>query len=171
MVPYIFLHISTNVRKYATTLLAFSWIIGFCFGLSAILVGGCNAVLYQAVDLKPSFFSIISVLLLPMLISLLAVFAGQRWLIFPLAFLKALSFAYVGWSVVVTFGSAGWLVRLLLMFSDCASVPLLWWFWKRVLSSEFHAIFPAAVAVTVTLLGIGIIDFGVIAPFLVNLSL
>ena len=108
---------------------------------------------------------------LPIVIAVLAVFIGQRWLIFPMAFLKAVAFAYVGWSVVITFGSAGWLIRLLLLFSDCASMPLLWGFWNKALVSDFDALVPASVAAVLTILGIGIVDYGVISPFLISLSL
>ena len=157
-------------RKYATHILALAWTLGLVFGFCAIAAGLLSPAFGQAIKLPPSLFSIISVLLLPIVVSLLAVFAGQRWLIYPLAFLKALTFAYVGWSVVITFGSAGWLIRLLFMFSDCACVPLLWWFWNRALKLEFDALLPASLSAGLTVLGIGIVDYGVVAPFLVNLS-
>ena len=171
MVRYTFLHKSIRSRKYTTTVLASSWTLGLCFGLCSMVAGSCNAAFYDAVVLKPAFLSTLSVLLLPIVLSMLAVFTGQRWLLFPLAFLKAFAFAYVGWNVVVTFGSAGWLIRLMLMFSDCVTVPLLLWFWNRALTSEFDAIVPAAGSLVLTVFGIGMIDYGIIAPFLVNLSL
>ena len=165
------LYKSFSRRKCATWILAFSWTLGLAVGLCAMAASFLGPAFFQAADVLPSFFSIISVLLLPIVISLLVLFAGQRWLIFPLAFVKALAFSYVGWSVVITFGSAGWLIRLLMMFSDCASIPLLWWFWNKALTSEFDAMIPASVAAVVTILGISIVDCGVIAPFLLNLSL
>lgn len=171
MVRHTFLHKPSQSRKYSTMILAFSWTLGLLFGICSIVAGSFGPAFQQATDLLPSCFSIISVLLLPIMISLLAVFADLRWIIFPLAFLKALAFAYVGWSVVITFGSAGWLIRLLFMFSDCASVPLLWWFWNKALTMEFDALIPASVATVMTVLGIGIVDYGVVAPFLVSLSL
>ena len=171
MIRFTFPRRASGCRKYDTSILACSWTFGLVFGFCAVTAGSFSPAIYHAADLTPSFFSIISVLLLPVIISLLALYAGWRWVIFPLAFLKALSFAYVGWSVVISFGSAGWLIRLLLMFSDCAAVPLLWWFWNKALTSEFDALVPAAVAAVLTILGIGIMDYGVISPFLANLSL
>lgn len=171
MVRYSFLHQNSQGCKCSTAILAFSWTMGLAVGLCAIVSGCCDAIFYQAADITPTFFSIISVLLLPIMIAVLAVFIGQCWLIFPMAFLKAVAFAYVGWSVVITFGSAGWLIRLLLLFSDCASMPLLWWFWNKALVSDFDALVPASVAAVLTILGIGIVDYGVISPFLVSLSL
>ena len=171
MNKFAFPYSSSGRRKYGTSILASCWTLGLVFGLCAVAAGSFNPAFEQAADLPPSFFSIISVLLLPIVISLLTLFAGQRWLIFPLAFLKALCFAFVGWSIVITFGSAGWLIRLLLMFSDCASVPLLWWFWNKALTSEIDALVPASIAAVLTILGIGIVDYGIISPFLVSLSL
>ena len=170
MVRYWFLHKSSQSRKCGTMILAFTWTLGLCLGLCAMVVGSNYDAFLRAVELKPTFFSIMSILLLPIVISVLAVFAGQRWILYPLAFLKAFAFAYVGWSIVLTFGSAGWLIRLLVMFSDCASVPLLLWYWNRVLTSEGNAMVPATVSVVLTVLGIGLIDYEVISPFLVNLS-
>lgn len=165
------LYKSFSPRKCATSILAFSWAGGLAAGLCAMVSGSFSPAFFLAADVLPSFFSIISVLLLPIVITLLALFIGQGWLIFPLAFFKALAFSYVGWSIVVTFGSAGWLIRLLLMFSGCATVPLLWWFWNKALTSDFDAMIPAAVSAVLTILGIGIVDYGIISPFLLNLSL
>lgn len=171
MNKFAFPNTSSRCRKYGTSILASCWTLGLVFGLCSVATGTFDPAFQQAADLSPSFLSILSVLLLPIVISLLALFAGQRWLIFPLAFLKALSFAYVGWSVVVTFDSAGWLIRMLLMFSDCVTVPLLWWFWNKALTLEFDAIAPASIAAVLSILGIGIVDYGIISPFLVSLSL
>ena len=49
-------------------------------------------------------------------------------------------------------------------------MPLLWWFWNRALKLEFDALLPASLSAGLTVLGIGIVDYGVVAPFLVNLS-
>ena len=168
---FTFLHIFSDRRKNAMAVLAFSWTTGLAVGLCALTADAFGPAFYQAAHLSPSLFGIISVLLFPIVLTLLAIFAGQRWLIFPLAFFKALAFAYVGWSVVVTFGTAGWLIRLLFMFSDCVAVPLLLWFWNKVLASDFDAILPATVSAVLTVLGIAIVDYGVISPFLLNLSL
>ena len=168
---FVFSQLPSKCRKYGTSILACSWTLGLVFGICSVASGSFGPVFQQAADLSPSFFSIISVLFLPLVISLLALFAGWRWVIFPLAFLKALSFAYVGWSILAAFGSAGWLIRLLLMFSDCTTVPLLWWFWNKALTLEFDALVPASFSAALTILGIGILDYGVISPFLVSLSL
>ena len=79
---YSFLHQFSQSCKCGTAILAFSWTIGLAVGLCAIVAGCSNAAFYQAVEVTPTFFSIISVLLLPIVIALLAVFIGQRWLIF-----------------------------------------------------------------------------------------
>ena len=78
-----------------------------------------------------SIVRLLSVLLLPLLFSALAVYFSKPRLLYGIAFLKAFLFAFVSGSVVSCFGSAGWLARWLIMFSDCMSLPLLWLYWLR----------------------------------------
>ena len=171
MERFLVLQKSSRCRKYATSVLAFSWMLGLSLGFSAVISGVFASAFRQVANVSPSFLSIISVLLFPVVVSFLAVFAGMRWLIFPLVFLKAIAFAYVGWSVVITFGSAGWLLRLLIMFSDCACIPLFLWFWNRAINSEFDSLLPAFFVTILITLGVGLIDYCVISPFLASLTL
>jgi len=48
--------------------------------------------------------------------------------ILPFAFFKAFTFMYCFAGVSVAYADAGWLVRCLLLFSDCFTVPLLIWY-------------------------------------------
>lgn len=157
--------LSVLLRKYAMTCLACSWILGLISGLWTSRYAA-----FHLIGLEDSFhlytpISILSVALLPVLISALVVFAEQSWLLLPISFLKAFCFAHVGALVTKSFGSASWLIQILLMFSDCVSLPFLWWFWYRLLKSSqqiaFSTIFPIALAA----LSIGVLDFKVISPF------
>ena len=49
-------------------------------------------------------------------------------------FFKAFSLGYCISGVCILYGSAGWLVRLLLLFSSTVSAPVLYWFWLRHIS-------------------------------------
>ena len=158
--------LSVVLRKYAIPCLACSWIIG--------LVSGLWAVRYVDFDLfgLENFFhsytplSVFSVALLPVLISVLVVFTEQFWLLLPISFLKAFSFAYVGSLVGSGYGSAGWLVQMLLMFSDCISLPFIWWFWCRILKSTEQITFSSILPIALVAVSIGALDFKVISPFL-----
>ena len=49
-------------------------------------------------------------------------------LIFPLAFIRMFLFMYCFGAITIAYADAGWLVRLLILFSDCITVPLLIWY-------------------------------------------
>ena len=167
-----FLHsrLPVMLRKYAVSCLACSWILGLFFGLWAVRYTAFDPSVLRASFLNYTPISIISVALLPVLISVLAVFTEQSWLVLVVGFLKAFGFSYVSYLVTSGYGAAGWLIQFLVMFSDCLSLPFLWWFWCVLLKSERlcgSLLFPAAIAAT----AIGILDFRVISPFLSTLQI
>lgn len=63
------------------------------------------------------------------------------------------------------YGSAGWLVRWLLMFSDILTLPLLCLFWLRAFSHERSQSLCFAAAVGVIAVFIGSLDYTVVSPF------
>ncbi len=69
---------------------------------------------------------------LPFLFSAFAVFLSRSMLLLTAA-LKACVFAFVSMGLTYSFGEVGWLYRLLLLFSDCMMVPVLYFFWLRQL--------------------------------------
>ena len=127
------LQIPQPVRKPYYFYLAICW----CLGLL------CGTILFQRAD--PSFFSLmrsacvgpvsivglLGVSLIPFLLSAFAVFISAHWLLLLICLLKAGCFAAVSLGIMEAFGTAGWLVRILLLFSDSISVILLYIFWLR----------------------------------------
>ena len=69
--------------------------------------------------------------LLPFLIAAFAVNISRRWLIYTVCFLRLFFFSYIGSLFWIAFGSAGWLIRWLVLFSDIILVPALLWFCFR----------------------------------------
>lgn len=144
----------------------FGLISGVLISMSAsdALCSAMRAAVYGRVSIP----GLLSAILLPFLFSALAVYISSSWLLIPIAFGKAFLFAFLGTGILGAFGSAGWLVRLLLMFSDIASMPLLWWYWRKSLCGSGHFTRNAVVAAGFVLL-IGSVDYCVISPFLANL--
>ena len=158
-------------RKYAVPYLASSWILGLILGIWAARYAD-----FDLSGLQDSFryytpISILSVALFPVLISVLVVFIERSWLLPVIGFLKAFGFAYVSSLLTRNFGSAGWLIQLLVMFSDCISLPFLWWFWCRLLKSAQQISFSGILPVTLVAIAIGALDFRVISPFLSTLQI
>lgn len=154
-------------RYFATIFLAFCWCAG--------LLGGCIlsrqtdqihfSLMREAVNRSVSIVGLFAVLL-PFLISAIAVYFTQVWLIFPVSFLKAFSFAYVAASVTQAFGTCGWLIRLLLLFTDVCTVPILFWCWLRFLNGSLNkrsAEMMLCAAICIAICGF---DYFVISPFL-----
>lgn len=116
-----------------------------------------------------SIVSLLSVTVLPFLLSASAVFSSCRWLLLPIAFFRAFLLSYVGMGIYGCFGSAGWLFRLLLCFSELFSTPLLYWFWLRCCDPDRGRIAPQGALTGALCLLIGSVDYCLISPQLRSL--
>jgi len=151
--------------------LAIVWIIGLFLGaycgfrwdLSLVpLMRGC---LYDSV----SIVCVFCLICLPFMISLLASFWNARGLIYLIAFGKAFLFSFVSLGIFFSFGSAGWLVHLLLMFSEVCTLPVFYWFWMVSLN---HRQEPSALEIFSLLSSfflIASLDSSYVMPFLASL--
>lgn len=70
-------------------------------------------------------------LCLPFLFCVFAALLSAPWLLPLICFAKCIAFAFVSSGLLLAYGGGGWLVRLLLMFSQLWSLPLLIWFCLR----------------------------------------
>lgn len=150
--------------------LACAYFIGLFSGVlismsaSDALVSTMRAAVFGRV----SIFGLLSTILLPLLFSAFAVYISRPVLLIPIAFFKAFLFSFLGMGILAAFGSAGWLVRCLLMFSDILTMPLLWWYWIRSSSNQGTCQRSSLVCAAAVCL-IGSLDYCVISPFLANL--
>ncbi|MGM9651200.1 MAG: hypothetical protein ACI3VX_04595 [Faecousia sp.] len=151
--------------------LAGFWVSGFLCGILVYLSAGRTLVsLMRSTPMASvSIVGMLCVTTLPFLFSATAVFLSKPVLLLPICFGKAFLFAFVSMGIFQAFGSAGWLFRWLLLFSDCASVPVLYWFWLRHISGDRPLIgWEAAWLCSLAVLT-GSIHFSVISPFLAGL--
>ena len=168
---YINEHSQINWRKFCKLFLALSWHFGLLCGV--LITDKCDpdllSLMRSAVLSRVSIVGLLAVTFLPFLLSAFAVIFSSPWLMIPISFLKAFSFGYCASAVSTSFGSAGWLVRWLLLFSACCSVPVLYWFWLRHISGSQKSLWMDLVLCAVIVLLIGCLDYRVISPFLVKL--
>lgn len=158
-------------RRSSAVVLAFVLFCGFSAGAFLASWSGQFplSLMRAATQNCVSIVNLFLVMLLPFLFTALAVYVGRLWLLFPIAFLKAFIFGYLGSCVLHLYGTSGWLIRFLLMFSDCLSLPVLCWFWLRMLcrtGADMGRRFLAAVCM---LFGIVSLDYQFISPFLVDI--
>lgn len=107
--------------------------------------------------------------ILPFVLSAFAVSFNRQLLLYPICFLKALSFTFVSGAVWVTSGSAGWLVWRLLMFCDVTSLPLLYWYCRRHISGLRSFSLTEFLLVASLVFLLGSIDYCCISPWLAML--
>lgn len=118
---------------------------------------------------RMSIFSLLGTLLLPFMISALAVLMDAPILIFFISFAKGFSFSFVSLGTVLAFPAGGWLVRWLLMFSDVCVNPVLLFFMFRCLARKKGSLLIPAVGVCGYVFLAAAIDHRYIAPFLLEL--
>lgn len=154
--------------KGPKVLLACAWFLGLVTGIlfSISASDSLFPTMRAAVSGCVSISGLLSAMLLPLLFSAFAVYISQPLLLIPIAFLKALIFSFLGMSIMAAYGSAGWLVRFLLMFSDCMMLPFLWWYWLQAISCPRRAAVRNTALVFVIAVMIGSFDYCVISPFL-----
>lgn len=153
------------------------------FILSATWVAGLLAGLYTVSIVPTSYFSLmrsilydrmsivvlVLTLIFPFLFSYVAYRLSMPFLIFPIAFLKAFTFAYSAFGVVMAYGDAGWMMRWLLLFSDSFIVVLLLWFWFRNASANRITLNKALLVCVLLASFICLFDYSVILPLSASL--
>ena len=154
-----------------------TWALPFCWGLGLLLGAtyGYRAdrsyvlLMRIATSSRMTIVGLFVTLYIPLLLSASAVYLKHpQWLI-PICFSKAFLFASCGCALFVVFGSAAWLVRLLLQFSDLCTIPFLYWFCMRNITGRNLNTQSDFLVCCVAAAIIGIFDFGVISPYLVKL--
>ena len=153
-------------RRNRCLLLALWFLWGLISG--AVLSAAANSIasLIPAAVIRPGSISgLLTVVALPFLMSFFAAWIQWPWLLYPIAFFKAFLVSFLGLGVLCAYGSAGWLIRLLLLFSECCTLPLLILCWIRLLSGQGRRLLPAASAVFTASL-IGSFDYCIVSPFL-----
>lgn len=138
-------------------------ILGGCMFYAA---GGSFFSLMRAGDYsRMSIVCLLAVLFLPFLFSAFAVYIHQSWLLMPICFLKAFIFAFVYVGISVSFADTGWLVRFFLMFSDIATLPLLWLFWLYLLSDKFRFRSGTVLYIILAVAAVGCFDYTVVSSY------
>ena len=95
---------------------------------------------------------------LPFLLTCVFWILGPAFL-FPICYGRAFLFAFVHTLFFISFGSAGWLLRWLFLFSDCMSLPLFYFLLRRRLARR-----PAGPLLPMLVILIGMVDFCLILP-------
>ena len=168
-----FLHHSLKIpgRNWSELILALSWILGLISGCTLCLSADTTAfsLMRMAPGCPVSIVRLLAVTFLPFLFSGFAAFITQAWLLIPIAFLKSFTFAAASTAVMLSFGAAGWLICILLMFSSICTMPILILYWIRYSRKVFLLDLWHKIALILLIIAVCGIDFYVISPFLAGL--
>ena len=157
-------------RRSCKIILAALWCAGLICGISAAACAGILPSLMRACcQSRVSIVSLLFVPLLPFLFSAFAVFISCPRLVCFVGFLKAFSFGLCLRAVSAAFGSAGWLVCSLLLFTDCVTMPALFWFWLRHADGNISSLGKDSLICTTWFLLIAIIDSAYVTPMLIQI--
>ena len=164
---------SFSFRKNAKLFLAFSWILGLGGGGLAFRYAGdvLISLMPLAVNSQLSIVGQFLSISLPFLLSAFAVFVSCPGILIPLSFCKAFAYSYLVCGVFASFGSGGWLIRWLLLFTDSVSAALLYGYAMRHISGcrNFSPVgLFGCISVVAILAGV---DFAYISPLLQRLLL
>lgn len=158
-------------RKVNVIVLAFTLISGYALGsfFATGVSDSAVSLMRTAIVCRVSIVCLLPVILLPFLFTAFAVSIHRLWLFIPLAFCRAAAFGYLASIILCAFGSSGWLIFSLFLFSDFISMPLLCWFWIRSLNCFGRNTFGNLTIISAVLSGIVFLDCQFVSPFLVTL--
>lgn len=155
-------------RKACIPSLAFCW----CGGIFLGMLAGCSAGDVTVSLMRTLGCSGVSIVALffsqafPFLISAFAVYISAAWLIYPISFVKAFTFSLCASLLTIAYGSAGWLLRILLMFSDLCLCPALLFFWTRYIRGEARLNWADCVVSVLLIAAVVYLDHSLVSPFL-----
>ena len=121
-----------------TVILLACWCVFLFFGIyTAHRVNTTySSMMHAFINSRMSIVSLTCVAFLPFLYSMVAFRLNQFYLLIPVVCIKAYAFGFICSLICVLFGTAGWLMRLLLVFTDSILViPLLCYWCVNTLSS------------------------------------
>lgn len=122
-----------SFRKYGYLFLALSGIAGFAAGLFLFSSGSFpdSSLMYAVLDCRVSIVDLLIPFLLPFSVSACAVYMNYPQVLPGICFVKSALHGFVSCLINGSFGTAGWIIRLLTMFSGILHLILLYWYWCR----------------------------------------
>ena len=149
--------------------LASAWLIGLLFGAFFACSSDPSLFLMMRSAHKSavSIVGLLGVMLLPLLLTALAVYISKIYFLIPIVFGKAFLFAYISVAALGCRNTGGWLYWLLLLFGDICSAPIYLKLWMQIPTTQRKG--PLFLSSVAGVLIIGFLDFQYISPFLATI--
>ena len=154
-------------HKHVVLLFTF-WITGLLLGCSfaGSFSPHCVSLMLCAVYQPLSIVGLLSCSFFPFLLICFSLYSDSFTVLYLLFFFKAVSFGFTGMLLCFTFGSAAWLIGILIMFSNVTSTFLLFFFSMRRYGPQIGVRKHELVCCFICLFLIALIDYFAVEPFL-----
>lgn len=125
-------------RKNSGFFLALSFLLGTVAGLFLFYCTGESmfSLMCTVYSDRISIVDLLIPFLLPFSFSAFAVYFSFPRALYAICFFKTALYFFLSCAVACSFGSAGWVIRLLFLFSDICFLVLLYWYWMRHISGQ-----------------------------------
>lgn len=140
-------------------------LLGFAFGALYITHYSFSSLMLLLEYPQMSIVTGVVISALPFIVTYICLRHSADLLIFVLAFMRTFMFMYCFGAITIAYAEAGWLVRTLLLFSDCIAVPLLIWYTVTKMLHYSRKWDPLIGFCLVCVIVIRCIDCYVISPF------
>lgn len=160
-----------GIRKTETfyiSLLITSWIAGSVLALFVSKQTSFSLMYPLRVE-RVSIVGMIVSLIFPITLSYILLNRCCFYTIIPVIALKAFFYMYCFYAITCSFGTAGWLVRILLLFSDTFSVIFLLIYCYRFAAGNRNDMLRLYQIMLLFLILVGSLDYYVISPFIMML--
>ena len=155
--------------RYRVIFLAFFWLLGISLGISVANVASCqfSSLMCTLFCQRVSIVRMLIIHTFPLLLSAVLMHFSAYFLLLLFAFVKAFCYAFSSYSIYLYFGSAGWLLQPLLMFSGSSVAVVLLFYWFRMLPSRIITR-DICICCIITVCFV-CIDYFLVSPFLESL--
>jgi len=138
MARFLYRNLSDFLRKWGNMLLAFSWILGLCFGVSVFSDFGHfpSSLMPAALSSRLSITGLLISVFLPFLFSAFAVYISQPVALPLVCFAKAFNVSFVSCGISSVYCDSAWVIRLLVLFHDFLACAMLFYFSMRHISCK-----------------------------------
>ena len=155
--------------NFPVLVLAYLWFLGLFLGYRLqYSSGNSTTLIYSCVSLPLTLTGLFISVALPFVLCVFAASFRLHFLLYLIVFFKAFFLGFSLAGVCFAFGSAGWLIRTLFMFSDLFASPIfLLFIYRRIFG--YKNLRKDCFLISSVLLIISIFDYVFVSPFLVML--
>jgi hypothetical protein len=158
-------------KIYRQLFISFFWILGLFVGF-ALSYDNREVITLLMRSVKFSRMSIVSlyaVQTFPFILSSIVFYVSKPLLHIPIVVFKSVFFGFLNCSIVLLYGNAGWLVSLLIMFSELV-ISCLWlsFLFQKFNRNNRHIGLGLPIYIFITLV-IGIVDYTCVTPLVLRL--